>query len=474
MAPRCVLQVWFCRLTLLAASPRSPHGPHPRLAHQRGRLQGVPAAGELQARASAGEGPHACRQPAAQRTLRSCLHDPPPLRHAARIPLPHTCRGVSRQASCQASCDARVVRTSSPIRADALVTHQLPPTQRPTAETPYIRGLLDPCTNSRTDPNIPAEKLYDKTVRRQQLRGQCAALRLWLGAATFFFFCLHQIRAMMGRVCLCSGRESAAQEPRHEGQRRPHSAQQRQPLPPPSGRRPGCAQQLERIPHYPQPRVHQPGTPVNGISALARGLLPHDGPLTCICAPSAPPQICWRFVNRAVDEVMRAARTQEPSPLRAVRCTKGPKHFSTRMLPTLRIRCHQLPQPRCYVPAPWPCCTVAGGVGLRARCAAGVPQLNRHRLLSAPAALPASHAAPVRGPPCMLAAGLVALPSRNGHLAIQRARLRAILDSVLSSCVCSRVGVRSSSVRFKDYSKTPIGFGIVVRGPSRRAARMPA
>lgn len=34
--------------------------------------------------------------------------------------------------------------------------------QRPTPAQPYIAGLLDPCTNSRTAPNIPAEKLYDR------------------------------------------------------------------------------------------------------------------------------------------------------------------------------------------------------------------------------------------------------------------------------------------------------------------------
>lgn len=37
---------------------------------------------------------------------------------------------------------------------------------RPTAAQPYIAGLLDPCTNSKLAPNIPAEKLYDKQVRR--------------------------------------------------------------------------------------------------------------------------------------------------------------------------------------------------------------------------------------------------------------------------------------------------------------------
>jgi len=33
----------------------------------------------------------------------------------------------------------------------------------PNSERPYIAGLLDPCTNSKEDPNIPAEKLYDKS-----------------------------------------------------------------------------------------------------------------------------------------------------------------------------------------------------------------------------------------------------------------------------------------------------------------------
>jgi hypothetical protein len=33
---------------------------------------------------------------------------------------------------------------------------------RPTVSSPTIMGLLDPCTNSKIAPNIPAEKLYDK------------------------------------------------------------------------------------------------------------------------------------------------------------------------------------------------------------------------------------------------------------------------------------------------------------------------
>lgn len=45
------------------------------------------------------------------------------------------------------------------IAAAAFQVFQLP---RPSADRPYIRGLLDPCTNSKVAPNIPAERLYDK------------------------------------------------------------------------------------------------------------------------------------------------------------------------------------------------------------------------------------------------------------------------------------------------------------------------
>jgi len=34
--------------------------------------------------------------------------------------------------------------------------------EKPTPKTPYIKHLLDPCTNDKINPNIPAEKLYDK------------------------------------------------------------------------------------------------------------------------------------------------------------------------------------------------------------------------------------------------------------------------------------------------------------------------
>ncbi|KDD72680.1 hypothetical protein H632_c3034p0, partial [Helicosporidium sp. ATCC 50920] len=35
---------------------------------------------------------------------------------------------------------------------------------RPTPERPFIRGLLDPCSNSLLAPNIPAERLYDRAA----------------------------------------------------------------------------------------------------------------------------------------------------------------------------------------------------------------------------------------------------------------------------------------------------------------------
>ena len=47
------------------------------------------------------------------------------------------------------------------LQAAAFKVFQL---DKPTAKEPYIKGLLDPCTNSLTAPNIPAQKLYDKQV----------------------------------------------------------------------------------------------------------------------------------------------------------------------------------------------------------------------------------------------------------------------------------------------------------------------
>jgi hypothetical protein len=36
--------------------------------------------------------------------------------------------------------------------------------EKPTVEVPYVKDLLDPCTNSLSNPNIPAEVLYDKSM----------------------------------------------------------------------------------------------------------------------------------------------------------------------------------------------------------------------------------------------------------------------------------------------------------------------
>lgn len=45
------------------------------------------------------------------------------------------------------------------MQAAAFVVFQL---ERPSPQQPYIKGLLDPCTNSLAAPNIPAEVLFDK------------------------------------------------------------------------------------------------------------------------------------------------------------------------------------------------------------------------------------------------------------------------------------------------------------------------
>ena len=66
------------------------------------------------------------------------------------------------------------------LQATAFEVFQL---DRPTPDQPYIKGLLDPCTNSLTAPNIPAEVLYDKQVcpllgvgvAELQSRSQCEA-----------------------------------------------------------------------------------------------------------------------------------------------------------------------------------------------------------------------------------------------------------------------------------------------------------
>lgn len=70
------------------------------------------------------------------------------------------------------------------MQATAFKVFQLKP---PTPEQPFIKGLLDPCTNSLLAPNIPAEKLYDKEVRHntnvnaaQPGSGQVASVHLFV------------------------------------------------------------------------------------------------------------------------------------------------------------------------------------------------------------------------------------------------------------------------------------------------------
>lgn len=60
------------------------------------------------------------------------------------------------------------------LQAAAFDVFQLEP---PTTERPYIKGLLDPCTNSMAAPNIPAEVLYDKQVRGVHFRQLVAKKR---------------------------------------------------------------------------------------------------------------------------------------------------------------------------------------------------------------------------------------------------------------------------------------------------------
>ncbi|KAL0042559.1 hypothetical protein WJX79_003671 [Trebouxia sp. C0005] len=63
------------------------------------------------------------------------------------------------------------------IQATAFKVFQLAP---PTPEQPFIRGLLDPCTNSLLAPNIPAEKLYDKVENGLKLSNSWAGYHILL------------------------------------------------------------------------------------------------------------------------------------------------------------------------------------------------------------------------------------------------------------------------------------------------------
>ena len=67
-------------------------------------------------------------------------------------------------------------------QAAVFTVFQLP---RPTPAQPYIKGLLDPCTNSLAAPNIPAELLYDKKARELAVVPSSSQLaRTWTVSAS--------------------------------------------------------------------------------------------------------------------------------------------------------------------------------------------------------------------------------------------------------------------------------------------------
>lgn len=51
---------------------------------------------------------------------------------------------------------------------------------RPTPQRPWIRNLLDPCTNSKVAPNIPAQVLYDKKDDGLKLSNSWAGMYILL------------------------------------------------------------------------------------------------------------------------------------------------------------------------------------------------------------------------------------------------------------------------------------------------------
>ena len=59
----------------------------------------------------------------------------------------------------QAEIEARLGLT--PDWMIAAIAHRIFLLPEPTPVCPYIPGLLDPCTNDKEAPNIPAEVLYD-------------------------------------------------------------------------------------------------------------------------------------------------------------------------------------------------------------------------------------------------------------------------------------------------------------------------
>ena len=76
---------------------------------------------------------------------------------------PWTCRVCGFKNNAHSDVDDKLVRLGlTPdwiIHEAAFKVFDL---EEPTLTKPYIKGLLDPCTNSKESPNIPAEVLYDK------------------------------------------------------------------------------------------------------------------------------------------------------------------------------------------------------------------------------------------------------------------------------------------------------------------------
>ena len=63
----------------------------------------------------------------------------------------------------------------------------------PSEEQPFIKGLLDPCTNSKIAPNIPAEKLYDKQARPLAMGDLCGELNSILACSGPVSFGAHTL-----------------------------------------------------------------------------------------------------------------------------------------------------------------------------------------------------------------------------------------------------------------------------------------
>ena len=84
------------------------------------------------------------------------------------------------------------------IQATAFKVFRLPP---PTPEQPFIRGLLDPCTNSLLAPNIPAEKLYDKVASTCCVHAVCMQ---WPVTPQAGLLTEHHVSQLQQIFCQCS------------------------------------------------------------------------------------------------------------------------------------------------------------------------------------------------------------------------------------------------------------------------------